>query len=140
MATEPTSTTGAVAAGAAVTAPVLAGFGIDLTTIGAAFLGLVIVQCLMPATDPNPKPRDLKVLIAWSVGSMLFASLATPLLLAWALDNVPYMKALREWQSHALVAGTAGGFAQPLLVFGRFLFGRWMPGPPASPAPKGDKP
>lgn len=110
MATEPTATTGA-AAGAAVAAPVLAGLGIDLTTIGAALVGVAIVQTLMP-----PSKIDWRVLFGWSIGSMLFSSLGTPLAELWARDNIPYFKDLREWHSHAIAAAVLGGFAQPLLL------------------------
>lgn len=111
MATEPTSTTSAVAAGAAVAAPVLAGFGIDLTTVGAALVGVVVAQTLLPASK-----IDWRTLFGISIGSMLFSSLGTPLAELWARDNVHYFKDLREWHSHAIAAAVLGGFAQPLLL------------------------
>lgn len=127
------------AAGAAAIAPVLAGFGIDLTTIGAAFVGVVVVQTLMPATR-----ADWRVLAGLSIGSMLFSSLGTPLAELWAEKHVPYMADMRDWQAHALVSATLGGFAQPLLLGVKALLARWLPGaspPPATPpATQGDKP
>lgn len=121
------------AAGAAAAAPLLAGFGIDLTTIGAAFVGVVVVQTLMPATR-----ADWRVLAGLSIGSMLFSSLGTPLAELWAEKNVAYFSELRDWHAHALVAATLGGFAQPLLLGVKALLGRWLPGAaPAANAPAG---
>lgn len=134
MATEPTSTVGAVVAGAAVTAPVLAGFGIDLTTIGAALVGVVVVQTLM-----TPTRVDWRVLFGITVGSMLFSSLGTPWAELWARDTVPYFKDLREWHAHAITAAVLGGFAQPILLVLRAFLLRGRDAVGRTPEPKGDQ-
>lgn len=142
MAAEPTSAaaTAAAAASTLIAAPVLAGFGIDLTTVVAAALGVVVVQTLLPANK-----LDLRVLAGISIGSVIFSSLATPWLELFARDNVPYFKDLRDWHAHALVAAFAGGFAQPLLLLFKAALGKFGPtgvvaGPPAGQGQEGSKP
>jgi len=113
----------ATAASATLAAPVLAGFGIDLTTIVSAGLGVVVVQTLLPSNK-----LDLKILAGISIGSMLFSSLATPWLELWARENVAYIKDLREWHAHALVAAFAGGFAQPILLLIKSILSKFGSG------------
>lgn len=140
MATETTAT---ASAAAVVGGAGLAGYGIDLTTIGAAFLGVIVVQTLMPASEIK-----LRALVTITLGSMVFSSLGTPLLLLWALENIEIMRKLREWHAHALVAAVAGGFAQPILIgvaaAVRAVAAKWLPAPPGAVVPaapdKGDPP
>lgn len=114
MATEPTTTAAAAsaAAGVAAAAPVLAGYGIDITTLVAAGLGVVVVQTLLPVD----REMSLKSLAVYSIGSMVFSSLTTPLFELYARDYIPHFSDLREWHQHALTAATTGGFAQPMLL------------------------
>ena len=136
MATEPTSTAAsAVIAGGVVTTPVLAGLGIDMTTIGAALIGVVVVQTLLPASK-----LDWRVLFGISIGSMLFSSLGTPWAELWARDAVPYFKDLREWHAHAITAAVLGGFAQPILLVLRAFLLRGRDAVGRTPEPKGDQP
>ncbi len=103
----------ASAAVGATTIPVLAAFGIDPASIVAGLTGCIVVQTLLPAQQ-----YAFVRLALMTLGSVLFASLATPfaapILVDWFIDHYP-KASLAPDAVKAACAACLGGFAQPIL-------------------------
>ena len=104
------SDAGAAAATGIVAVPFLAAMGIDPQSMVAGLIGVVVVQSLMPADG-----RTLRGTIIITLGSVLFASLAGPLLTPWVLHQMKDTLLPHEGV-RAACAAAAGAFAQPVVV------------------------
>lgn len=113
-----TDVTTSAAVGAA-TIPLLAAVGIDPASIVAGLAGCIVVQTLLPVQQ-HPFLR----LALMTLGSVLFASLATPfaapIIVGWVLDHYPKASIEPDAVKAAVAAGM-GGFAQPILFFARAM-------------------
>ena len=98
------------AAAGAASFPLLAAFGIDPPSMVCGFMGVIIIQTLIP----KQKSGDWLALVAITIGSVLFASLAAPLASPWLLSKLP--SDTPHLAAKCAVAGLCGAFAQPLLV------------------------
>ena len=101
--------------------PFLAAIGVDPASIGAGLAGCIVVQTLLP---PEQATSSLKSIAAMTIGSVLFASLATPFAAPIAISYVieHYPKATISIEAvRAAAAAALGGFAQPILFLFRAL-------------------
>ncbi len=94
----------------------LALYGLDVPSLGAAMLGCVVVQTLLPSESVNPK-----VIVATTIGSMLFASFASPFIVPMLAKLTPEGVAIEHLRASA--AALVAGFPKPLLLFIR---SRWQ--------------
>lgn len=110
------SDVGAAAAAAAATGvisiPFLSAMGIDPSAMVAGLVGCTIVQTVLPSEG-----RSVRAVVAVTLGSMLFSSLATPLVAPWAVLKIHAVvsEAVHHDPIRAATAAFLGGFAQPLL-------------------------
>lgn len=113
-----TDVTTSAAVGAAAI-PLLAAVGIDPASIIAGLTGCIVVQTLLPAQQ-----HSFSRLALMTLGSVLFASLATPfaapIIVGWMLDHYPKASISPDAVKAAAAAGL-GGFAQPILFFVRSM-------------------
>lgn len=107
-----------------VTMPMAGWIGIDPSYIVSAFLGVIIVQTLLPAHEGEFRWWPLAFV---TVGSMSFSAVASPLLVLYVADNWDFVKRLPEWQVKTMVGAFAGGFAQPILIGLKALVARRLP-------------
>jgi hypothetical protein len=130
----------ASAVGGVLAMPVLAVMGMDITTLGWALVGVVIVQTLLPNTT-----QGIKAVIILAIGSMLFAALAAPFLAPAVHASMPSWSWLQQVPPEhikSVSAAITGGFAQPILLGLRAMAGRWLPVrtlPPPDAAPEPPK-
>lgn len=137
---EPTSTAtvslavaAASAAAGAASAPLveqlefLPQIGVHWPSMVAGLLGVIIVQTLLP--EPNLTRGRLALL---TVGSMLFASIATWIFGPIALAVLERWPAIDPVPARAAVSALLGGFAHPVLMRIR----RKVSGEPAAPTAK----
>lgn len=103
----------------ATAVPLLAAVGIDPFSIVAGLAGCIVVQTLLPAQQ-HPFTR----LALMTLGSVLFASLATPfaapIIVGWVLDHYPKASISADAVKAAVAAGL-GGFAQPILFLAKAM-------------------
>jgi len=114
----------ACAATSALCVPLLLQVGIDLPSgIGGA-VGVVIVQTLIERDGAMTWRTYLK-LVAVTVGSVLFAAMANPLVAPGAIKSLALAGAdVGDHHVRGATAALLGGFAQPILLH---LKRRWLP-------------
>lgn len=108
----------AVASGTTGTVAItwLAVVGLDVPSLAAALLGCVIVQTLLPAEDLR-----IKAIALMTLGSMLFASMATPFVAPYLAAVAP--AGISHDHIKATSAALLAAFPKPALIFlrGRVL-------------------
>jgi hypothetical protein len=93
--------------------PLLTAIGLDPAALVTGLIGCVIVQTLLPAAQPE----GIKRIIALTLGSILFASLLTPVIAPGIIAKViGYVPGAPPLALRALTSAVLGGFAQPLLI------------------------
>lgn len=101
----------------AVIVTVLAPLGLDVIAMGAGLCGCVVVRTLLP----SPSLVSKKEIALVTLGSVVFASFATPWLLPWLLRGATLVQVdIGPVQGKASAAFLAGAFPKPLLMFGKF--------------------
>lgn len=94
-------------------------YGIDPPSMVCGFLGVVIVQILLPS-----EKKSALGIAAFTFASVLFASLTAPLLTPVLLKVLKEYPTIQPEAARSVVAAVLGGFAQPALVFGKRLLNR----------------
>lgn len=96
----------------AFTIPVLAVLGIDPPAMISGLLGVIVVQTILADTG-----LTWRSMVARTLGSILFASLATAVVAPMAIAGLEKLGYVVPMISvRAAVAAALGGFAQPVLV------------------------
>lgn len=101
----------------------LAGFGVDVASLIAGLIGCIVVQTLFPKEDQIQAAKIALV----TLGSILFASLSTPLAFAWLQHAASFLiPPGQEHQARAATAAALGGFARPILLVFQALFRKFV--------------
>jgi hypothetical protein len=116
---EPVITPSAAAAVAAttgvVTYPFFAQIGLDPAAMGAGLLGCTIAQSFIES-----KGRTIWSVVLFTLGSVLFASLAAPVVTPWVQVKLGEWFPKVAFPSEGVRTATAAGlgfFAQPIVLF-----------------------
>jgi len=115
-----TITVAACAASGAILYPVLCDMGLHPVSLGAGLFGCVVVQLLMP-----PERVSLRMVAATTLGSMLFATLASPFALPLIAKWQMIPGGVTPSQAHVAVASVLGAFAKPLVAVFAKQFNKW---------------
>lgn len=121
--TEPTSTIACTAGSACVGSlafPFLAAVGLDLSGLIAGLIGCVIVQTVLPSASSTASAWSMRGALSIALvtlGSMLFASVASPLVAPSVVHAASTaLPGATEASVRAATAVALGGFAQPILL------------------------
>lgn len=99
-----------VAAGAGIAImPLLAKMGIDPVLMVAGLVGCIVVQTILSSD------KSLKAIAIVTIGSVFFASLATPIYLPWLIAKFGLPAGVEKDAAQAGTAAVLGGFAQPIV-------------------------
>ncbi len=108
-----------------VAAPFCAAFGFDpmlpLAGLVGGFIGVVIVQTLIPDKGRN----DFRALLTLLLGSVLLAMMATLLASPWVIRKLE-LTDVPPGVVRLAVGALIGGFAQPILVIVKSKLFGWL--------------
>lgn len=89
--------------------PLLVSMGIDPVLMVSGLAGCIVVQTLLRSD------KTFKVIAAVTIGSVFFASLATPILLPWVTAKFGLPTGVEKDAARAATSALLGGFAQPIV-------------------------
>lgn len=117
MAADAGVTAATAAATGVISIPVLAAMGIDPSAMVAGLIGCTIGQTLIPSLEA----RSWQSIALLTLGSVLFASLMTPLLAPWVFSKASQFVTVHQDHARAVTAGALGLFAQPAVMLIRAI-------------------
>lgn len=112
-------TPAAACAGGVVSMACLASLGFDPAHMVWGLMGVVIVQTCLPRTENKPL-----TVAGIAVGSTLLANVGAPFVAPAVMstgENWAWLKSVDPAHIKAASAAVVGGFAQPLLLWGKSL-------------------
>lgn len=104
-----------------ITIPILVPMGIDPSSIIPSLIGCTIVQLWLTSD-----PRTVRSVAGWTLGSVLFGSLTTPVVAPWfVVELAKWAHGVHPDAARAVASAILGGLAKPLVQLGQALFVKW---------------